>query len=100
MSDAFKKKPTPNYVGQVKYMEFKDLKEAVDIKNEDYLKKVIKNMYVKKEAYILRNAATQKLKETINAALVDINLDDQNEDYRQILIEFNDVDTKHKVLKK
>ena len=43
------KYPSPNYVGQVKYMEFKDLKEAIDSKNEDYLKKIIKNMYVKKK---------------------------------------------------
>ena len=58
------KYPSPKYVGQVKYMEFKDLKEAIDNKNEIYLKKIIRNMYVKKEAYILRNAATKKLKET------------------------------------
>jgi len=58
------KYPSPKYVGQVKYIEFKDLKEAIDNKNEIYLKKIIRNMYVKKEAYILRNAATKKLKET------------------------------------
>ena len=57
------KYPTPKYIGQVKYLEFKDLKEAIDSKNERFLKKIIRNMYVKKEAYILRNAATQKLKE-------------------------------------
>ena len=60
-----KKYPSPQYVGQIKYLEFKDLKEAIDSKNEDYLKKIIKNMYVNKEAYILRNAATKKLKETV-----------------------------------
>ena len=43
-----KKYPSPQYVGQVKYLEFKDLKEAIDSKNEDYLKKIIKNMYVNK----------------------------------------------------
>jgi hypothetical protein len=58
------KYPSPKYVGQVKYLEFKVLKEAIDSKNEIYLKKLIRNMYVKKEAYILRNAATKKLKET------------------------------------
>ena len=46
-------------------MEFKDLKKAIDRKNENYLKEIIKNMYVKREAYILRNSATIKLKETI-----------------------------------
>jgi len=59
------KYPNPKYVGQVKYIEFKDLKKAIDSKSEIYLKKIIRNMYVKKEAYILRNAATKKLKETI-----------------------------------
>ena len=60
-----KKYPAPKYVGQVKYMEFKDLKKATDNENENYLKKIIKNMYVKKEAYILRNSATKGLKETV-----------------------------------
>ena len=59
------KYPSPKYVKKVKYLEFKDLKEAIDNKNEDYLKKIIKNMYVKKEAYILKNSATKKLKKTI-----------------------------------
>ena len=59
------KYPSPKYVGQVKHLEFKVLKDAIDSKNEKFLKKIIRNMYVKKEAYILRNAATQKLKETI-----------------------------------
>ena len=59
------KYPAPIYVGQVKYMEFEDLKKAIDSKNENYLKKIIKNMYVKREAYILRNSAKKKLKETI-----------------------------------
>jgi len=57
------KYPAPKYVGQVKYMEFKDLKKATDNENENYLKKIIKNMYVKKEAYILRNSVTKGLKE-------------------------------------
>jgi hypothetical protein len=60
-----KKYPSPKYVGKVKCIEFKDFKEAIDSKNEIYIKKIIRNMYVKKEAYILRNAASKKLKETI-----------------------------------
>ena len=59
------KYPAPIYVGQVKYMEFEDLKKAIDSKNENYLKKIIKNMYVKKEAYILKNCATKNLKKTM-----------------------------------
>ena len=59
------KYPTPKYIGRVKTLKFDDLKKVIDNKNESYLKKIIKSMYVKKEAYILRNAATQKLKETI-----------------------------------
>ena len=60
-----RKYPCPKYVGQVKYLDFKVLKEAVDSKNEKFLKKIIRNMYVNKAAYILRNAATPKLKDTI-----------------------------------
>jgi hypothetical protein len=60
-----KKYPSPKYVEKVKYIEFKDLKEAIDSNNEVYLKRIIRNMYVKKEAYILRHAATKRLKETI-----------------------------------
>ena len=60
-----KKYPTPKYVKVVKNLEFKVLKKAVEQKNEKYLKKIIKNMYVKREAYILKNSATRKLKETI-----------------------------------
>jgi hypothetical protein len=59
------KYPSPKYIGQVKSMEFKDLKKAIETKNEIYLKKLIRNMYVKKEAYILRKAATKKFKETV-----------------------------------
>ena len=43
------KYPSPKYVGKVKYMEFKDLKKAIDRKNENYLKEIIKNMYVKEK---------------------------------------------------
>ena len=60
-----KKYPTPKYVGKIKYLEFKNLKKAVDDKNEDYLKKIIKNMYVKKEAYILKNCAPKNFKKTV-----------------------------------
>ena len=57
--------PCPKYVGRVKYMEFKDLKKAIDSKNENFIKKIIKNMYVKREAYIVRNSGTKKLKKTV-----------------------------------
>ena len=60
-----KRYPSPRYVGKVKCMEFKNLKRAVDNKNENYIKKLIKNMYVKKEAYIVRNSGSKKLKKTI-----------------------------------
>ena len=59
------KYPCPKYVGKVNCMEFKDLKKAIDGKNENYIKKLIKNMYVKKEAYILRNSGAKKLKKII-----------------------------------
>ena len=60
-----KKYPCPKYVSQIKCIEFKHLKEAIDSQNEAYLKRIIRNMYVKNEAYILRNAGSKKLKGTI-----------------------------------
>ena len=35
------KYPNPRYATKVKYLEFKDLKKAIDSKNENYLKKII-----------------------------------------------------------
>ena len=55
----------PKYVGRVKTLEFKDLKSAIDNKNLDFIKNIIKKMYVNKEAYILKNSASKKLKTTI-----------------------------------
>ena len=59
------KYPAPKCVGRVKTLKFDDLKKAVDSKNESCLKKIIKSMYVKREAYILRNSATKGLKEIV-----------------------------------
>ena len=57
-----RKHKTPKYVKKVEYLEFKDLKTAFINNDEVYLKKIIKNMYEKKEAYILKNAAPKSLK--------------------------------------
>ncbi len=59
------KYPSPTYVKKVKNLDFKDLKKAIDNKNQKFIKKIIKNMYVNKEAYILKNSANKNLKETI-----------------------------------
>ena len=58
------KYPTPHYVGKIKSIEFNVLKKAVDNKNENFLKKIIKDMYVKKKAYIVKNSAEKNLKKT------------------------------------
>ena len=42
-----KKYPTPKYIGKIKYLEFKDLKKAVDDKNEKYIKKNYKKYVCK-----------------------------------------------------
>ena len=57
-----KKHKTPRYVNSIKNLDFKDLKNAFNQNNEVYLKNLIKNMYEKKEAYILKNAAPKSLK--------------------------------------
>jgi len=60
-----KKYPLPSYVKKVKELDFRLLKKAIDDKNITFLKKLIRNMYLKKEAYILKYSADKKLKETI-----------------------------------
>ena len=60
-----KKYPSPLYITKVKSVDFKYLKNAIDKNNESYLRKIIKNLYVKREAYILKNCAKQNLKNTI-----------------------------------
>ncbi len=55
----------PSYVKKIKNLEFTDLKNAVENKKEKYLREIIRNMYVKKEAYILKNAAPKNFKKTI-----------------------------------
>ena len=59
------KYPTPKYIEKVKDLKFEDLKKAIDQKNEEYIKKIIKKMYVDKEAYILKKCATKNLKKTM-----------------------------------
>ena len=59
------KYPAPKVVGKIKKIEFDELKKAIDSKNEKFLKKLIRGMYIKKEAYILKNSAPKKFKETI-----------------------------------
>ena len=54
--------PAPRYIKTVKELEFKDLKKAINSNNEAYIKKIIRKMYVDKEAYILKKCATKNLK--------------------------------------
>lgn len=60
-----KKYSPPKYVKKIKDLEFKELKDAVDKKKEKYLKKIIRRMYVNKEAYILKNAAPKNFKKIV-----------------------------------
>ena len=60
-----KRYSSPRFVGEIKNLEFEDLKNAIDTKNEIFLKKMVRNMYLKKEAYILKNAAKKNLKKII-----------------------------------
>ncbi len=59
------KYPAPKYVAKIKELDFVKLKKACDNGKEKYLKKIISNMYIKKEAYILKNAAPKNFKKTI-----------------------------------
>ena len=61
--EIFRKKyQTPKYVESVNSLEFKDLKQAVQNGDEKFLKKLIRKMYVNKEAFILKNSASKDLK--------------------------------------
>jgi hypothetical protein len=60
-----KKYPAPKFVSKVNYLDFKDLKIAIDTKNQIFLKRLIRNMYLNKEAYILKNAASKNLKKVM-----------------------------------
>ncbi len=60
-----KKYSPPKYVKTVKDLKFVDLKKAIDQKNINFIKKIIKKMYVDKEAYILKKCAPKDLKKTM-----------------------------------
>ena len=60
-----KKHKPPTYIDKVKILDFNKLKQEADSRNEKYLKKLINGMYLKKEAYILRNAAPNKFKDIV-----------------------------------
>ena len=59
------KYPAPKTANKIRTLKFDDLKKSIDNKDEKYLKKIIRAMYVKKEAFILKKSAPKKLKETI-----------------------------------
>jgi hypothetical protein len=60
-----KKFPPPRYVKTVKNLEFKDLKKNIDAKNENFIKNIIRKMYVDREAFVLKNCATKDLKKVM-----------------------------------
>ena len=59
-----KKSSAPKYVTKINIVQFKDLKKKADIKEEFYIKNIIKKMY-KGEAFIVRNAAKKTLKKLL-----------------------------------
>ncbi len=59
------KSPPPRYVSKVGNLDFLTLKKAVDNKDINFVKKIIRRMYIDKEAFILKNSASKKLKKTV-----------------------------------
>ncbi|MDC3089835.1 hypothetical protein OA346_01130 [Candidatus Pelagibacter sp.] len=55
----------PRYVSKVNKLDFSTLKEAVDNKDINFVKKIIRRMYEGNEAFILKNSASKKLKKTV-----------------------------------
>lgn len=62
--DLESKHPAPKYVTKINIIEFKDLKNKIDDKKQKFVKNIIKKMY-KGEAFIVRNAAQKKLRDTV-----------------------------------
>jgi hypothetical protein len=62
--DLENKSPAPKHVTKINIIEFKDLKNNIDQKKHHFVKNIIKKMY-KGEAFIVRNAAQKKLKDTV-----------------------------------
>ena len=58
------KYPPPKYVTKINIIEFKNIKNSIDNKKNIYVKNIIKKMY-KGEAFIVRNAAQKKLRDTV-----------------------------------
>lgn len=58
-----RKYPAPMYVGKIKTIKFETLKDAIDNKKEKFLKNLIRNIYVNKEAYIVKGCASSSLKD-------------------------------------
>ena len=54
------KYPSPKYVGKIKYMEFDDLKKAIDDKNENYIKKNNKKYVYKKRSIHFKKCSNKK----------------------------------------
>ena len=50
-----KKNVPPKYVSKLNELDFSILKKAIDRKDLDFIKKIIRKMYVHKEAFILKN---------------------------------------------
>lgn len=57
--------PEPTFVKKVKDLDFQKLKKAIDKKDKRFVKRIIKNMYVNKEAFILKRSASKSLKKII-----------------------------------
>ena len=61
------KSPPPRYVSKVSNLDFLTLKKAVDNKDINFVKKIIRRMYIDKEAFILKNSV-QKIKKNLELA--------------------------------
>ena len=60
-----KKSLPPKYVSKIIDLEFLDLKKNINHQNEKFLKKIIKKMYIDREAFILKKCATKNLKQVM-----------------------------------
>jgi hypothetical protein len=58
-----KKYPKPTYIKKINILEFSVLKKALDEENISFIEKIIENLYLNQEAYILKRAVSNKLRD-------------------------------------
>jgi len=79
-----KKYPKPSYIKKINILEFSDLKNALDEENLPFIEKIIENLYLNQEAYILKRAVSTQLR-NVSVALAKTYNKSYNSDFFKML---------------